>query len=37
MITVITRFAFPAEVDPCEMRDGISQAAPAFRNVPHRL
>ncbi len=37
MITVITRFAVPAEVHTSEMRGAFAQAAPAFRNVPHLL
>ena len=37
MITVITRFAVPAEVSTSAMRGAIAQAAPAFHNVPHLL
>ena len=37
MITVITRFAVPANVNTSDMRDGFAQVAPAFRNVPHLL
>ena len=34
MITVITRFAVPAEINASQMRGDFAQAAPAFRNVP---
>ena len=34
MITVITRFAVPANIDASQMRAAFTQAAPAFRNVP---
>jgi hypothetical protein len=37
MITVITRFAVPANVNTSDMRGAFAQAAPAFRNVPHLL
>lgn len=37
MITVITRFTVPANVNTSDMRSGFAQAAPAFRNVPHLL
>jgi hypothetical protein len=37
MITVITRFAVPAQVSTSEMRGALAQVAPAFRNVPHLL
>jgi hypothetical protein len=34
MITVITRFAVPATLNPSQMRAAFTQAAPALRNVP---
>jgi Putative mono-oxygenase ydhR len=34
MITVITRFAVPATMKASQMRAAITEAAPAFRNVP---
>jgi hypothetical protein len=37
MITVITRFAVPANAHTTDMRGAFAQAAPAFRNVPHLL
>jgi hypothetical protein len=37
MITVITRFAVPTNVNTRDMHGAFTQAAPAFRNVPHLL
>jgi hypothetical protein len=34
MITVITRFAVPTNLNASQMRAGFTQVAPAFRNVP---
>ena len=34
MITVITRFAVPTNLNASQMRAAFTQAAPAFRNVP---
>jgi hypothetical protein len=34
MITVITRFAVPTNINASQMRAGFTQVAPAFRNVP---
>ena len=34
MITVITRFAVPANVNASQTQTAFTQAAPAFRNVP---
>ena len=34
MITVITRFAVPVTTNTSQMRAALTQAAPAFRNVP---
>ena len=37
MITVITRFAVPANLNASQMRAAFTQAAPAFHNVPGLL
>jgi hypothetical protein len=34
MITVITRFAVPTNINASQMEAAFTQAAPAFRNVP---
>ena len=34
MITVITRFAVPANISASQMEAAFTEAAPAFRNVP---
>src|SRR5215831_14020306 len=34
MITVITRFTVPTNINASEMRAGFTQIAPVFRNLP---